>query len=144
VNAAQLLAAAGLEATPHRLLVYETVLAAGRALAAPELLELPALAAAMNKVTLYRILDALAAAGLLLRSTGGDRAARYCPTTSDRARGHEHGHFACTACGAVECLDTAVLPMDCAALGRLLAREVRHVELRLEGVCPACRLAGRG
>lgn len=136
-TAAQRLTDAGLEATPHRCLVLETLTAAGRALGAPELLE--ALGKAMNKVTLYRILDVLVAAGVLLRSSAGDRAFRYCLATGGCACGHGHGHFVCTACGAVECLDLAALPVDCSSLGRLLGRQVRHVELRVEGLCPACQ-----
>lgn len=110
---------------------------AHRALAAPEILELAAEVKPINKVTVYRILDKLVEAGVVGRHSAGDRSYRYClvPCSGE----HGHGHFYCTGCGRMECLDLDALPIDQAALEAVLKHRVDHLELRLDGLCTACR-----
>ncbi len=68
----------------------------------------------MDRVTLYRALDCLTDAGLAHKIAGDDRVFRYSAGTehsdsrhhgnSEQAQ-HQHGHFKCTRCAKVFCLD---------------------------------------
>lgn len=67
----------------------------------------------MDRVTLYRALDCLTDAGLAHKIAGDDRVFRYS-AGSDTAHSHhhhatqhQHGHFKCTHCSRVFCLDEA-------------------------------------
>ncbi|AIY43751.1 Zinc uptake regulation protein ZUR [Collimonas arenae] len=69
----------------------------------------------MDRVTLYRALDCLTDAGLAHKIAGDDRVFRYSAgaehgdsgTHGDAAHHtqHQHGHFKCTRCTKVFCLD---------------------------------------
>ena len=70
----------------------------------------------LDRVTLYRALDCLTDAGLAHKIAGGDRVFRYSAGTEHGEYGisqqsahspaqHQHGHFKCTRCGKVFCLD---------------------------------------
>lgn len=67
----------------------------------------------MDRVTLYRALDCLTDAGLAHKIAGDDRISRYSAGTEHRAAAdssgapaqHQHGHFKCTRCRKVFCLD---------------------------------------
>ncbi len=138
-DARSLLFAAGLDPTPHRTWVLENLLAAGRAMAAPEMLEQAADRQGMNKVTLYRILDLLAAHGLLSRSAGPERAFLYCAGNGGSG-GEEgtHAHFCCTRCGRTFCLTLPSAVLDAGALRAALPMQVERIGVTLEGVCDAC------
>lgn len=69
-----------------------------------------------DRVTLYRALDCLTDAGLVHRITGDDRVFRYSVgtehaepddalLTGHQPAQHRHGHFKCTLCAKVFCLD---------------------------------------
>ncbi|MBC7502601.1 MAG: transcriptional repressor [Herminiimonas sp.] len=66
----------------------------------------------MDRVTLYRALDCLTDARLAHRIPGDDRVFRYSAGTKhtdmmnpDNPGQHQHGHFKCTRCAKVFCLD---------------------------------------
>ncbi len=65
----------------------------------------------MDRVTLYRALDSLTDAGLAHKIAGDDRVFRYNAGTEEIAHGthhaqqHQHGHFKCTRCAKVFCID---------------------------------------
>jgi Fur family ferric uptake transcriptional regulator len=83
--------AAGSRATPGRLALLEVLERQRTPLTVAQLAhKLPSL----NQVTLYRALDALAAAGLIRKGVGVDRTAHY----EYAARPHHH-HLVCTDCG---------------------------------------------
>lgn len=126
---AKLLAAAGLEATANRTLVLGSVRKAKSALTPPELLEM--LHGAMNKVTLYRILDLLVEHGLIERHSGAGRAYHYCT-------GRGHGHFHCTRCGKMLCLNQPEAAINMDRLSHHPLGRVDAVEIRLDGVCEQC------
>ncbi|WP_035250426.1 Fur family transcriptional regulator [Desulfocurvus vexinensis] len=136
-RAAQLLRAAGVRATRKRAQVLDAVLAAGRAVAPAELLERPELAALMDRATLYRTLDLLAGRGLVLRTLGPDRAFRYC-AGGGAPLGGAHGHFYCLRCHAMRCLPQGALAVEQALPPGAAAG---HVEIRVDGLCAACREA---
>lgn len=110
-----LLRAASVRATPARVNVLAALLGAARALSHQDMQES---FAEMDRVTLYRTLDCLLAAGLSHKIAGDDRVFRYSAGPEHSERGgagaqqrtppqHQHGHFKCTRCAKVFCLLTA-------------------------------------
>jgi Fur family ferric uptake transcriptional regulator len=125
----------------------------------------------MDRVTLYRALDCLTEAGLAHKITVDDRIFRYSAGTEhhEHADGsthqhrkqqtqHQHGHFKCTRCAKVFCLDDTA---DATFLGSVLpptdgrksaALQLQHalektlgkgflgheVELTIKGWCADC------
>jgi Fur family ferric uptake transcriptional regulator len=83
----------------------------------------------MDRVTLYRALDCLTEAGLVHKIAVDDRIFRYSAGTEhhEHADGagshrkqqtqHQHGHFKCTRCARVFCLDDTA---DATFLGSML------------------------
>lgn len=69
-------------------------------------------AGALDRVTLYRALDCLTDAGLAHKIAGDDRVFRYSAGAEHGGHGavqaHPHGHFKCTRCARVFCLDDSV------------------------------------
>lgn len=131
-TAEALLRRAGVEPTGRRLAVIGVMLAAGRALAPREILVgLGDLDATMNKVTLYRVLDLFVERGLAERHSSGDRSFRYCVAARPG-----HHHFYCLRCGAMRCLDPALVRLRVEGLDDVA---IERFEVRLDGVCPACR-----
>lgn len=134
-DAAALLREAGVRPTPQRLLVLQA-LGEGEHVSAEEVLEhARARYPAINPSTVYRTLDALAEAGIALRSDLGAGRLHY-----EMAREHRHHHVVCQGCGAVVHLHDATL----ASLAAALAAETGFAlapgrELTIPGLCPACR-----
>jgi Fur family ferric uptake transcriptional regulator len=67
----------------------------------------------MDRVTLYRTLDSLTDAGLAHKIPGDDRVFRYNAAVEHHDHGdkgqvqqHQHGHFKCTRCARVFCIDS--------------------------------------
>lgn len=126
--------------------------------------------AELDRVTLYRALDCLIDAGLAHKIAGDDRIFRYSAGTdlADRQtaspaefrRGqHQHGHFKCTRCARIFCLeknaDTGATNDDAAAaekrqlaLRQQLQTELQKtlgegfrshdIELTIKGWCADC------
>lgn len=132
-----LLERAGIEATPLRLGVAAILSREGRALAAADILDLLRREHRANKVTVYRILDLFVERGVARRHSAGDRTKRYC--LGQQRQGRAHCHAYCVRCGRMECLPMAEGLVDVSALGPQLAMDVTDVEVRIDGVCAACR-----
>lgn len=139
-STAAVLARAGIEPTALRLCVADVLVREGRALAAADILAKVRAGRPANKVTLYRILDLFVERGLANRHSSGDRAFRYC--LGPRFSGRAHGHAYCLRCGRMECLPTAGQAVDILALAQSCGMEVAGVEIRIDGICAACRRAG--
>ncbi len=142
-----LLLAAGLDPTPLRVAVLARLMESDHPLQAVDVLAAVHGTRPMNKVTLYRILDLLVRHGLVLRHSSGERAFRYCaitphreePTLSEQAAERlVHCHFHCTTCGGMRCIDSRSVPLDSQALLEAVHVRVDAVEIRLDGICPAC------
>ena len=88
--------------------------------------------AGIDRVTLYRTLDALAEAGLLARSVGADRVGRYSLAVGGYHR--HHAHFHCDQCGGVFCLPMPT-PQETSVPGGF---SVQAVELSVRGQCNRC------
>lgn len=87
----------------------------------------------LSLATVYNTLETLAARGLARKVHLDGGSTRYCANVA------KHGHFTCTACGAV--LDVPLLPG--AELEKLhqLPRgyTVTQQEVSLHGLCASCR-----
>jgi Fur family ferric uptake transcriptional regulator len=107
----------------------------------------------MDRVTLYRALDCLTDAGLAHKIAGDDRVFRYSAGAEhgaaspqgqkgqQQAPHHQHGHFKCTRCARVFCLDSigeAGLLQD--ALRETLGKgfQSHDIEFTIKGWCADC------
>lgn len=131
--------------TAARVSVLAALLDARNALTHQELL---ARLAGTDRVTLYRALDSLIAAGLAHKIPGNDRAFLYgAGAVSDlsQAAAHQHGHFKCTGCGKVFCLGHSA---EKSSLLQQLQKTLKHslepgfqshnIELTIQGWCADC------
>ena len=138
--ASALLRAAGLRRTPVRMGVLEVLASSGgQPVGVPQLLE--RLPAHTDAVTVYRTLNTFTRKRLVHRVHGEDRTWRYAlsggPMQSPAA--HQHPHFVCDECGAVECLEESSIPKSFVPSLRVGARySVRYPEVVLHGLCPKC------
>ena len=129
--------AAGLLVTPTRAAVLAALRAAERPLTHHELASRLA-ERGCDAVTVYRNLVALVEAGLALRGDLGDHVWRFQAAEAlGGPRRHEHPHFVCTACGALECVPDLEVRVR---RGSRVPRSVRAqaIEVQLRGVCDAC------
>jgi Fur family ferric uptake transcriptional regulator len=135
-NYGELLGQAGLAATPHRLRVLEVVGNHRSPLSAQEVYDTVSRSQAINRVTVYRILDHLVETGVVERISGGGRAFFYGLAPN---RHHlRHPHFYCRRCGRLECLQPGSLAWDATDLERTFPGEIEKVEIRIDGICRRC------
>jgi Fur family transcriptional regulator, ferric uptake regulator len=102
----------------------------------------------MDRVTLYRALDCLTDAGLAHKIAGDDRVFRYSAGAEHPvdAPHHQHGHFKCTRCARMFCLDSVADPaMLQEALQKTLGNGFRShdIEFTIKGWCADCTQAAR-
>lgn len=131
-----LLRKAGLEPTRNRLAVLSVLTGARSPLAAREVGErLEARPdAAMNRVTVYRILELFAERGVLTRLACPDRVDRYCLGASPLHP--DHAHFFCQNCGGMRCLRPECVRLEAAqdaSCGR-----IETTQVILAGTCRDC------
>lgn len=121
---------AGLKATPGRVRALAALLAAVRPLSHADLeAQLPD----ADRVTLYRILNALVEHGLATKAADAHGVFRF--TAAGSLRPHDgHAHFRCTDCGGVFCLDAP--PPAPPKLPR--GFRLGMVDLDISGVCARC------
>lgn len=130
---------AAVRVTPARVKVLAALLNAQRALAHQDVQDA---LADMDRVTLYRALDCLTDAGLAHKIAGDDRIFRYSAGAEhDGIQHHQHGHFKCTLCSKVFCLDSigeASMLQD--ALQESLGKGFRahDIEFTIKGWCADC------
>lgn len=88
-----------------------------------------------DRVTLYRVLDALVAAGLVLKAFDAEGVWRFSAPPATAA--HEcHPHFRCEACGGMFCLEAPMPALPHLPEGFRLHK----VELDLAGTCARCEV----
>ncbi|MBK7658284.1 MAG: transcriptional repressor [Betaproteobacteria bacterium] len=126
--------AAGERLTAPRAAVLQTLLAARQALTHHEIEQALASRLAVDRVTVYRVLDWLVSLGLAHRIAGEDRTWRFLATHGEAHA--THAHFMCSRCGRTVCLDEVAVPP---AVKVPRGFEPSHVELNVKGVCAACR-----
>ncbi len=88
-----------------------------------------------DKVTIYRTLESFCDAGLVHRAFMQKRA-WYFESAQDCTESQCHPHFTCTSCGHTHCLTGITPPLVKSPHKGFI---IRHQEVRLEGLCPACR-----
>jgi Fur family ferric uptake transcriptional regulator len=91
---------------------------------------------AINRVTVYRILEVLVDKGLVERLSGGGRSLVYGLAPNENHPAHPHFH--CKSCGALQCLQPDSLKVDLRGIERSFAGEIRNVEIRVDGICKNC------
>lgn len=133
---AELLTQAGLSPTDHRLRVLEVVGNNTSPLSAGDIYETVQRSKAINRVTVYRILESLVEKGVVERLSGGGRAFFY--GLAPNARHVSHPHFYCRGCGRMDCLQPDSIVMDIGSLRRVFPGAIQHVEVRIDGLCKRC------
>jgi Fur family ferric uptake transcriptional regulator len=119
----------GERVTPARVRVLGELLGAGRALSHHDL-EHALGADAIDRVTLYRVLDWLVERGLSCRTLGADRVSRF----SAQQGGRGHAHFECSACGRLLCLAAPAAQPE----GLPAGFQAESVALTVRGRCADC------
>lgn len=121
----------GARATPARIRVLQLLRAAPTALTHGEI-EQALGAPALDRVTLYRVLDWLVDSGLAHKNADASRVFRY----SAAAAGEHttHVHFRCEYCGGVFCLEAAPPAAPRLPTGFSLTR----MDFDLRGCCARC------
>lgn len=150
---------AGVRATQARVLVLSALTHSPNAMSHQDLQD--DLPDDMDRVTLYRALECLTEAGLAHKIAGDDRIFRFsvgaehseCHHAGKPHAPHQHGHFKCTECLRIFCLDgtseagllESVLPTSIKnplqnALQQTLGQgfESHDVELTIKGWCAQC------
>jgi len=130
---------ASVRITDARVKVLAALLDAGRAFSHQDVQEA---FADMDRVTLYRALDCLTDAGLAHKIAGDDRVFRYSAGTEHSSEPHhQHGHFKCTRCSKVFCLDSIAEAETLQnALQQSLGKGFRShdIEFTIKGWCADC------
>jgi Fur family ferric uptake transcriptional regulator len=99
---------------------------------------LAAAGARVGIASVYRVLDLLAAQGLLTRVDLGDGVARYEPA---RPSGHHHHHLVCGDCGKVEPFEDDALEQELTRVASRLGYAMDAHDVVLRGACDDCRVA---
>lgn len=121
----------GARATPARLRVLRLLRAAPAALTHHQI-EQALGDLAIDRVTLYRVLDWLVESGLAHRNTDAQRVFRFSAAAIGEHAAHTH--FRCEDCGRVFCLEAAPPEPPRLPDGFSLSR----IELDLRGRCARC------
>lgn len=87
----------------------------------------------IDRVTVYRVLEAFEEAGLVNGLNVGGRAKRYHLTVEPNHP--SHAHFLCTGCGRLTCLHDDQLSLR---LDTSFPAKVQAQRIAIEGICPEC------
>ena len=87
---------------------------------------------ALDRVTLYRVLDWLVDSGLAHKNADASRVFRFSAASAGEHTAHVH--FRCEACGGVFCIDAAPPAAPRLPAGFLLSR----MDFDLRGLCAQC------
>jgi len=132
-QAGKILKAAGLRRTPGRTEIIELLLQAEQPLTQEEITTKLS-TDSLDKVTVYRALDAFLSVGIVHRIETGNRVWRYA-VCSCGSRKHCHPHFICKSCGRVECLTGVKMPIVTEIKP---GYQVEEQETYVKGLCVEC------
>jgi len=133
LQARKILKAARLYCTDCRVAILKVLLKAGRPLTQEQVAQRLG-KRRLDKVTIYRTLGSLFRVGVLHKAFMEERIWHF--ELADRCSENQcHPHFTCTSCGETHCLMGMSLPMAKSPYKGFI---IRHQEVRLEGLCPAC------
>ena len=124
----------GVRATPARISVMQELRAATSPLTHADLAE-KLVPLGFDKATVFRNLNDLADAGLILRTELGDHVWRFEALDPDRPGGEQHPHFVCVECGGVTCLGD----MEFTTKSKRRATSIGCItEILIKGHCTKC------
>ena len=132
----ELLSKANLQATANRIRVLQIIGNNNFPLSAGDIYKTVERSRAMNRVTVYRILDLLVDHGVVERISTGGRAFCYGLAPNDYHK--PHPHFYCKNCGRMYCLSPEDLVVDTGPLWKTFPGRIDKVELRVDGICKDC------
>lgn len=93
----------------------------------------------IDRVTIYRNLQAFKEKGIIHNIPSTDGAALYALCHSGCTDGHHldnHVHFSCASCGSTQCLDHISVPNVNLPEGF----QADKIEMVITGICPKCRV----
>ncbi|HOY28839.1 MAG TPA: transcriptional repressor [Flavobacteriales bacterium] len=131
----ELLRSKGFRITALRTDLLGLLLRSDRALTQTEVEE--RLSVAVDRVTVFRALNAFEEAGIVHRVLDGAGTSCFAACASECEHGNHkdaHAHFHCRACGSVYCLPTVAMPTVKVPRGF----KVEQGQLELQGTCKAC------
>lgn len=133
--ASDMIRAAGVKVTRGRVRVLDALHGARQPLSHAEMESLldGEADAALDRVTLYRILDSLVACGLALKAVDTRGVFRFSAAGAQRQHAN-HIHFRCTGCGGVFCLKAEPPPPPKLPRGFRL----NEVAYDVRGLCAGC------
>ena len=132
-QAREMLKAAKLYCTKHRITIINVLLRAGKPLSQDQI-ALRCGKKQFDKVTIYRTFESLLKAGLIHKAFMDKRASHF-ELARNCTENQCHPHFTCTNCGNTHCLTDMSLPMATSPhKGFIIKRQKVH----LEGLCPGC------
>jgi len=141
VSAQDMLKRCGMDPTLNRILVLSVLAGSDHPMTVKDVFEHVRHEHKLNRVTVYRILDLFADRGVVNKISSGERSFCYCARPGRWP--HGHCHFHCICCGEVRCLDQNLVVIDEVELRKRLPMDIHSIELRLDGVCAACREKGK-
>jgi len=128
-----MLRAHGLRRTAGRMKVLSVLMGSRRPLSHAMVHERVG-AAAMDRVSVYRALEAFVEAGFVHRAFIDDRTSVF--ELSDRCTDRQcHPHFLCRECGKVTCMTEVNMPL---AKGLPEGYRIERQKVFIEGTCAAC------
>jgi Fur family ferric uptake transcriptional regulator len=132
-HARKMLKAAKLYCTSGRVAILKVLIKANRPLNQSQIARRSG-RERFDKVTIYRTLESLLAAGVVHKAFM-DKRAWHFELAHNCTKSQCHPHFTCTSCGNTHCLTGMSLPMaESPHAGFIIHRQ----QVRLEGLCPAC------
>lgn len=131
----------GLKVTSQRLMVLNILSAHGdEHLTAEEIYDLAKEESPeIGLATIYRTVQVLLELHVIEKVTFDDGFARYELNGEETGSGHRHHHAICTQCGKVYSLETDLLDTLEKQVFESLGFEVTDHEVKLYGLCSACR-----
>lgn len=135
-NYVELLESSNLKINENRLRVLEVVGDNRYPLSAAQIFKTLEPVCAINRVTVYRILERLVYHGIIERLSTGGRAFYYGLAPNEYHR--PHPHFYCKRCGQMDCLDPDSLDVDADSFWEAFPGRIDKVEVRFDGICKSC------
>lgn len=131
----------GLKVTSQRLMVLNILSAHGdEHLTVEEIYDLAKEESPeIGLATIYRTVQVLLELHVIEKVTFDDGFARYELNGEETGSGHRHHHAICTQCGKVYSLETDLLDTLEKQVFKSLGFEVTDHEVKLYGLCSACR-----
>jgi Fur family transcriptional regulator, ferric uptake regulator len=131
--------ATGERLTQPRVAVLSTLLAFDHAAAHTDVATALAQTHAIDRVTVYRVLDWLVSVGIAHRMAGDDRVWRFMLNNGSTKKAtnndHRHAHFTCEACGQTFCLGSVAPKLNVKVPAGFRTSEV---DVKLRGQCAQC------